>query len=30
MLMWGCERCHAEHMAMGNTNASNACFTCHK
>ncbi len=30
MLMWGCERCHAEHMAKGNTNASNACFTCHK
>ncbi len=30
MLMWGCERCHAEHMALGNTNASNACFTCHK
>ncbi len=30
MLMWGCERCHAKHMALGNTNASNACFTCHK
>jgi hypothetical protein len=30
MLMWDCERCHAEHMAKGNTVASNACFTCHK
>lgn len=30
MLMWGCERCHAEHMAKGDTAASNACFTCHK
>ena len=30
MLMWGCERCHAKHMAMGNPNVSNACFPCHK
>ena len=31
MLMWDCERCHAnpEHLSPA-TNASNACFVCHK
>ena len=28
MLMWTCENCHAKNL--NTTNASNACFTCHK
>ena len=30
MKMWQCERCHAQHMEIGQTAASNACFVCHK
>lgn len=30
MLMWTCERCHANPDHRGATNASNACFVCHK
>ena len=31
MLMWDCERCHANpnHLSPA-TNANNACFVCHK
>lgn len=28
--MWQCERCHANVNHLGSTDASNACFTCHK
>ncbi len=30
MKMWQCERCHANPNHLGSTNASNACFVCHK
>jgi hypothetical protein len=30
MKMWQCERCHANPNHFGNTNANNACYTCHK
>lgn len=30
MVMWTCENCHALDGHAGNTNASNACFVCHK
>ena len=31
MLMWDCERCHAEtKLRDPQTHASNACFVCHK
>lgn len=30
MKMWQCEACHANPNHLGSTNASNACFVCHK
>ncbi len=30
MKMWECEKCHAIEDHRGSTNASNACFVCHK
>ncbi len=30
MKMWACEHCHALEDHRMNTNASNACFVCHK
>lgn len=30
MKMWQCEACHADPSHLGSTNASNACFVCHK
>lgn len=30
MKMWQCERCHANENHYGITNATNACFVCHK
>lgn len=30
MKMWQCEACHANRNHLGSTNASNACFVCHK
>ena len=30
MKMWQCEACHADPNHLGSTNASNACFVCHK
>ncbi len=30
MKMWACEECHAIPEHRENTNANNACFTCHK
>ena len=30
MKMWQCEACHANPNHFGSTNASNACFVCHK
>lgn len=30
MKMWQCEQCHANPSHLGSTNASNACFVCHK
>lgn len=30
MIMWQCERCHAEPNHLEMTRTSNACFVCHK
>lgn len=30
MKMWQCERCHAVPDHLDQTNANNACYTCHK
>lgn len=30
MKMWQCEACHANPNHLGSTNATNACFVCHK
>ena len=30
MKMWACEKCHVVPDHRDNTNANNACFTCHK
>lgn len=30
MKMWKCEACHANPNHLGSTDASNACFVCHK